>query len=434
MLLLVGCASLNKAELLAGNNPEKAVSEVVQVMKSVEAKQVDLLADKEYLKGREYLEKAKKGLSRGYENEDILENAAIAKAYFLDAKRIAKPRNSFATRIMKARKSSLRAGLRNSASLVDALEDIDDDLRDETELFSESLNPLEFSKFQQEYLALEVKAVQYRELNGAELLIQKAIDNDAEDLAPKTLRAAEMDLKAAENVINQSPRSPDIYTKSVQESLASSVLLVDTMEVISNAKGTPENIALRIVYQNRELGTLNKNVGKLRANLKTTKSTLQEKEGVLKSQNEQLAKVSTQVRFQQAMEEARKTLPKDLALVYQQGNTLVFRLKKINFKSGTAIIPESSKPLLAKVDLIIKKLDAEKVIVQGHSDSVGANNLNQKLSTKRATSVATHLLLLKGGYTIDHIGYGETRPIASNGTKEGRAINRRVDLVVSVKK
>ncbi len=98
------------------------------------------------------------------------------------------------------------------------------------------------------------------------------------------------------------------------------------------------------------------------------------------------------------------------------------------------LFPPTSKQLLAKVNDIITALEAELVAVQGHTDSVGAADLNSKLSTKRANSVAIYLSSLAGGYKIGYIGYGESRPIASNETKEGRAINRRVDLVITAKK
>ena len=143
--------------------------------------------------------------------------------------------------------------------------------------------------------------------------------------------------------------------------------------------------------------------------------------------------ISTQVRFQQAMDEARKEIPSDDALVYQQGNELVFRLKRMSFQSGNAVIPETSKLLLAKVAAIIEDLDAEKVIVQGHTDSVGSEKLNQELSTERAKAVAYYLSSFNGGYKIMFTGFGESYPIASNETATGRATNRRVDLVVSVK-
>lgn len=437
----LGCSNARKAELASGNDAGKAVAEVTQMRQEGLRDQIDILADKQFESGTEYLKDARSDLKEGQPTEDVVENAAISKAYFQDAMKTAESRRAMARRILDARKAALQAGLRNSAPLIEDLEKVDDDLKDETNQFAKALTPDEFSEFQKEYLALEIKAVQFRELNGAKVAIEQATEDDAEDLAPKNLQTASLDYKNAENTIAQSPRNPDIYKQSVQTSLESAMMLKDVMDVIMNAEGTPENIAVQIVTQKRALGELTSNVGRLTANLQSTQQTLMQKEGalketenVLKSQQEQLARASTQVRFQKAMDEAREMLPQSDALVYQQGNTLVFRLKRINFKSGTAIIPDSSTPLLSKVDSIIRKLDADKVIVQGHTDSVGASDVNLKLSQKRAIAVADYLSSLKGGYPLEHVGYGETNPIASNETAEGRATNRRVDLVVSVKK
>jgi outer membrane protein OmpA-like peptidoglycan-associated protein len=220
------------------------------------------------------------------------------------------------------------------------------------------------------------------------------------------------------------------------------------MDVILNARGTPEDIALKIVQQNRELAKLSENVGSLEQNLKSTQSSLiqqnqelestrsnlQESESALLLQNQELEKSSTQVRFQKAMDQAVQEFPDDEASVYQQGSKLIFRLKRMNFASGSATIPTASKSMLRKVNDIIRFVGAEIVAVQGHTDSVGADELNKNLSTKRAISVADYLASLAGGYKIGYIGYGESKPIASNETKEGRAINRRVDLVVTATK
>lgn len=89
---------------------------------------------------------------------------------------------------------------------------------------------------------------------------------------------------------------------------------------------------------------------------------------------------------------------------------------------------------MVKINNIIKSLGAEVVDVQRHTDSMGPDDLNSKLSNERAVSVAQYLVSLKGGYKIRYIGYGEYRPIASNETKEGRAINRQVDLEVTARK
>lgn len=440
VVLLASCSSLRKAELAAGNDPAKAIVEVTQLKEAEQKEQTDLLANKEFSKGSDFLADAKRELKQGESSDTILGNAAIAKAFFQDARETAKSRQASASRILVARESALSAGVRKSEALVESLLDIDDDLRSETKQFSRALSPEDFSAFQKKYLALEVKAVQFRELSGAKQAIAQAKDNGAKVLAPETFQGASLDYEAAMNMIAQSPRDPDQYKKSVDASLASATQLVDVMNVIMGATGTPENIALQIVKQKRALGELTTNVGKLEANLKSAHQTLQEKEGelkhtegVLKTQEEQLARASTQVRFQHAMDEARQELSPDDALVYQQGNTLVFRLKRINFQSGAAEVPEFSKLLIAKVNAIIKKLDAEKVVVQGHTDSVGSTEVNQRLSTERAKSVANYLYSLGGGYKIQYAGYGESYPIASNETAAGRATNRRVDLVVSVK-
>ena len=70
-------------------------------------------------------------------------------------------------------------------------------------------------------------------------------------------------------------------------------------------------------------------------------------------------------------------------------------------------------------------------LVEGNTDSVGGEAYNQKLSERRADAVKD--VLVKSDIEasrITTVGYGETRPVASNDTEEGRAKNRRVSIVV----
>ncbi len=461
-LILFGCASSQKVELASTDSLQAAVAEVARLMKAADIEQAELLSFKEYRKGSDYLRKAQRGLSANYQADYISENAAQGKAQLQEALKNAQNRTANAIRILDARKSALDAGLKNSPALVDALVDVDDDVRDETDNFARPLEPVEFSEFQKQYFSLEVEAVQFRELDAVKKAIQKASTEDAKRLAPKSLRTALLDVSEAENLIAQSPRDPKIYQVILDLAVESSVFLTDVMDVILDAPGTPEDIASKIVEQNRKLEALSKNVGNLEQNLKTTQSTLTETEGSLKQKesalkqqdeelkstrsnlletesalilrNEELEKTSTQVRFQRAMDQAVEEFSDEEASVYQQGSKLIFRLKKINFASGSAAIPAESKPMLSKMNDIIKTIGAELVAVEGHTDSVGAADLNKSLSTKRAIAVANYLAALAGGYKIGYVGYGESRPIASNETREGRAINRRVDLVVTARK
>lgn len=70
--------------------------------------------------------------------------------------------------------------------------------------------------------------------------------------------------------------------------------------------------------------------------------------------------------------------------------------------------------------------------VEGHTDSVGTDSYNQKLSERRATAVREVLVNQYGvgAERVDSVGYGETRPVADNATEAGRAINRRVEAAV----
>ena len=448
IVLLFGCSSTDQAELSPTDSLESTVAEVSALLASADVDQADLLSYKEYVKGSAYLEKAQRGLSLDYEADYILENAARGKTQLQAALENTRERTANAVRILEARKSALDAGLKDSPDLVDALVDVDDDLRDETDNFSRSLEPAEFSEFQKKYFSLEVRAVQFRELDAVKNAIEEATRKDAESLAPTFLRTALLDVSEAENLIAQSPRDPRVYQVMLDLAIESSVFLTDVMDVILDAPGTPEDSAAKIVEQNRKLEALTKNVGNLEQNLKATQSTLMETEGSLEStrsnlqetesalilKNKALEENSREVRFQRAMDRAGQELSDEEASVYQQGSKLIFRLKKVNFSSGSAVIPASSKPMLEKVNEIIKTVGAELVAVEGHTDSIGAEDLNKSLSTKRAISVANYLASLRGGYKIGYIGYGESRPIASNETSEGRAINRRVDLVVTAKK
>ncbi len=90
--------------------------------------------------------------------------------------------------------------------------------------------------------------------------------------------------------------------------------------------------------------------------------------------------------------------------------------------------PEGMKSLEDAVSKL-KGLELEMVIVTGHTDSVGAEAYNQKLSERRAATVRDFLRHkgVSGGF-ITMLGKGETQPVATNKTADGRAKNRRVDV------
>jgi outer membrane protein OmpA-like peptidoglycan-associated protein len=90
-------------------------------------------------------------------------------------------------------------------------------------------------------------------------------------------------------------------------------------------------------------------------------------------------------------------------------------------------------PLLSKVQRAMRTFTEPQVTIQGHTDSTGTAEFNDHLSQQRAGSVKKYLLannVLREGQ-IAAAGYGSSRPLAPNTTAEGRATNRRIDVVIT---
>jgi outer membrane protein OmpA-like peptidoglycan-associated protein len=109
----------------------------------------------------------------------------------------------------------------------------------------------------------------------------------------------------------------------------------------------------------------------------------------------------------------------------------VFVLRNLFFDTDKYDLkPESAEELLQLVELM-KMNPKMEVMITGHTDNQGAADYNVKLSENRAASVVAYLV--KAGIASARLkwkGYGDSRPAAANDTEEGRAKNRRIELVI----
>ncbi|GAA4892569.1 OmpA family protein [Flaviramulus aquimarinus] len=103
--------------------------------------------------------------------------------------------------------------------------------------------------------------------------------------------------------------------------------------------------------------------------------------------------------------------------------------KTILFDTGKSSIKSQSEAVLGDIIGILKEYSTAKFTIEGHTDSVGSEKLNQRLSDSRANSVKEYLVTNGiDAFRLSALGYGESKPIDSNKTRKGRANNRRVEI------
>jgi len=127
----------------------------------------------------------------------------------------------------------------------------------------------------------------------------------------------------------------------------------------------------------------------------------------------------------------KKDLPKNQVERTNEGIKFTFS-NEILFPINSSYLNENSSNSIAAVARVIKEKGiGREVLVEGHSDKTGTSEYNQWLSEKRAVSVKNQLVKLGiAAGRIKTAGIGDTNPIADNKTKEGRLINRRVEVTL----
>jgi len=129
-----------------------------------------------------------------------------------------------------------------------------------------------------------------------------------------------------------------------------------------------------------------------------------------------------------AMEQKVEFTAMELAKALDSGSVALYG---ILFDTGKATIKPESAKALAPVGELLKSQAALKLEIQGHTDNVGAAAANLKLSQDRAAAVKAYIVQTFGiaADRLSAVGLGDTKPAADNSTDDGRAKNRRVELV-----
>jgi outer membrane protein OmpA-like peptidoglycan-associated protein len=126
-----------------------------------------------------------------------------------------------------------------------------------------------------------------------------------------------------------------------------------------------------------------------------------------------------------------KAKPTEIVLTPAEIKVLKEAFDNLEFELGKAVITAKSLPSLDELGEVLKQRPTYRLVVTGHTDNIGKPAANLKLSRERAKAVTTYLI--KRGIPatqLQALGYGSTRPVASNKTAAGRQKNRRVEMKI----
>jgi outer membrane protein OmpA-like peptidoglycan-associated protein len=255
------------------------------------------------------------------------------------------------------------------------------------------------------------------ELIDARESYQHASMSNAATLVPADLHKAQVALETAEKSYKDDPNS--FQTRDLSYVADRKSKLAEALAITAEGNATTKKANLD--YQATQTDILKK-----------TKENLASSENATKIKSDQLAS------SQQARIDADKRAAKAdsdlaaLAAVKEEERGLVITLSgSVLFASDKSTLLPAAQDRLNHVADALLETKERKLTVEGYTDSQGSYNFNKKLSQRRADAVRSYLI--SRGYPGELIianGIGEDSPVADNGTAEGRADNRRVEIIV----
>jgi outer membrane protein OmpA-like peptidoglycan-associated protein len=255
------------------------------------------------------------------------------------------------------------------------------------------------------------------ELSNARLAFQHASAGQAAQLVPAELHKAQVALAIAEKSFQDDPNS----------------FLTRDLAYVADRKAKLAEALAITVAENKTTDKANKDYQATQTEiLKNTKVDLATSEANSLHKSEQLAaEQKARLDAENRAAKAQADLVK-LAAVKEEDRGLVITLSgSVLFASDkSALLPAAQNRLNQVADALMETKE-RKLTVEGHTDSQGSSSYNQDLSQKRADAVRSYLI--SRGYPGDLIqahGIGKDRPISNNATAEGRANNRRVEIIV----
>ena len=192
------------------------------------------------------------------------------------------------------------------------------------------------------------------------------------------------------------------------------------------------------LQQNAQADSDRSRAATMDANQATADAQLAQRSAEASADESRMAAASSDKQLKQAVqdrEELRAKLLQQFNLIFATRDTargLIVNLSDVLFDTGKSTLRPEAREKLAKISGIVLAYPDLRLAIEGNTDSVGSDAMNQALSEQRAGSVRDYLAKENiPAASMTSRGFGKTQPVASNDTAEGRQQNRRVEMVVS---
>jgi outer membrane protein OmpA-like peptidoglycan-associated protein len=466
--VLTACAGhqLEVKPISKSDNPQELVNQLDNDIAMARKNQVNILAPTWFERADSSLKAAKEGLEKGGLLSEILENAATGRARLQKAEAIAKTARNTIPDAIKARDLARAAGATNLGRAYTVVEDRFLALTGAIEKDNLGYARRSQAGVTEQFRRLELRYIKIQTIGEVRRLIKDARKKGLHKIAPQSYLAAEKKLTEADAFITENPYQKEKMHKLAAEALflarrvhvvADQSFKVEDMEPeqitlwaerilhqTTQKLGAPdmrdrsfddqiENILASISAQRADQNFMAENTKKQHEEIEKLQKQVANLEGQTIKEQKEKERLLAEKRFNEKLSSIQHYFKPQEAEVYKKQNQVIIRLKAMQFPVGQSVILPENYTLLSKVQSAIRSFGEPDVIIGGHTDSTGSENFNEHLSQQRADAVRQYFVA-NGTLPYEKIiavGYGSMRPIASNATQSGRAMNRRIDIIIT---
>jgi len=408
-----------------------------------------LLAPRSYERGMSEYSDAELALERGRNIEKVRSNAAEAAQYFKTATTTAEFAATALAQVMKSRQDAANARAPELSVEIwqEAQRKFGDAIRllERGDLKGAKRRDIEATSL---YRDAELVAIKAQYLTETRRLLADADRARVGRYAPITLSNAKRLLADAERELNENRYDTDlprslardanyeakhaIYLSAVVRKVRDRDLSVEELvlqwenpmrdvsgaaDILPDMVNGPDRLAAELVAHIEQMRNENQALRQENAENETRLTDMEEEMlalderlgGATAERAALIQRLEAQARVKQQFAQVEKMFSASEARVFREGNNIILRLVGLTFDSGASQIRPQSFDLLAKVEKAIDVFPRSELIIEGHTDSHGGDNLNQKLSQERAESVQQYMInaMRIPTYRLIATGYGK---------------------------